>query len=154
MIDHAPSDKSSDNNTSFQYMLLRDGAKCPAQATPNSAGFDVYSPVSCSISPQQTAKIPLYIAIQPPEGMYIRMTSRSGLALHHKVFTCADVIDPDYTGELHICLFNASDCHYHINQNDRIGSIVFEKYGLPIARQVHTLRSTCRGASGFGSSGV
>lgn len=153
-VDNVGEEVNSTNDISFQYVLLDNGAKCPIRATPRSAGFDVYSPINYNILPHETAKIPLYIAIKPPLGMYVRITSRSGLAVANKVFTCADVVDPDYVGGIHICLFNASNVEYHVYQNDRIGSIVFEKYGVPYGRQVRTLGSTDRGTGGFGSTGI
>lgn len=138
----------------FEYMLLQEYATCPTRATPGSAGFDVYSPGSFDIPPRDTATIPLYIAIKPPEGMYIRITSRSGLAIKSKIFCCADVVDPDYTGGLHVCLFNASKYKYNVKQHERIGSIVFERYGIPSAKEVDTMQPTTRGLGGFGSTGI
>jgi dUTP pyrophosphatase len=40
----------------------------------------------------------------PPKGSYIRIAPRSGLALRNKIQIDAEVIDPDYTGEMKVLL--------------------------------------------------
>jgi deoxyuridine 5'-triphosphate nucleotidohydrolase len=114
-----------DQNT-FEFVLLLDGAKVPRKATLGSTGFDVYSPREVTIHAQKTMKVPLDLSISPPEGTYTRTAARSSLATHHQIICPADVIDPNYTGCIHMCLTNLSDRDYTVQKHQKIGSPVFE----------------------------
>jgi dUTP pyrophosphatase len=137
----------------FRYVLLSPDGKVPVKSTVHSAGYDVFSPFQYTIPAGSTVKIPLDIAIRPPKGTYIRTTSRSSLAIRNQLFCPADVVDPDYTGCIHMCLTNVSLSDYTVQKHERIGSIVFERYLSPVAVQVKALKQTERGNKGFGSTG-
>jgi dUTP pyrophosphatase len=143
-----------DQNT-FEFVLLSDGAKVPQKATLGSTGFDVYSPREVTIHAQKTMKIPLNLSISPPEGTYTRSAARSSLATRHQIICPADdVIDPDYTGCIHMCLTNLSDRDYTIQKHQMIGSPVFEHYcDRPRGKMTKSLKGTQRGSNGFSSSG-
>jgi len=141
------------NPSFFEYMVLTEDAKAPMQASPDAAAVDLFCPRPYTICPQERVKIPIEIAITPPHGTYARTVSRSGLAMKHGLFIPADCIDPDYRGGIHVCLFHFSDTTYQIKKHERIASIVFEKYVIPKGRSVTMMDDTCRGNSGFGSTG-
>ena len=46
------------------------------------------------------------VAFQIPMGYYGQIASRSGLAIHHHIHVGAGVVDPDYTGSIHVLLMN------------------------------------------------
>ena len=48
------------------------------------------------------------IAFQIPMGYYGQIASRSGLAICHHIHVGAGVVDPDYTGSVHVLLINFS----------------------------------------------
>lgn len=136
------------------YVLLSDGAKVPKKATSGSAGYDVYSPTESVLPAHSTVKIDLCIAVKPPPGTYLRTSCRSSLAINHNIVCPADVIDPDYTGSIHMCLSNLSSTDYAIKKHERIGSIVFERFAAGIEwTEVASLTETTRGSNGFGSTG-
>ena len=137
----------------FSYKLLSPDAVCPTQATPGSAAFDVYSPYELCVDPFTTIRVPLDICIIPPKNCYIRTAGRSSLALNHGIFCPADVIDPDYTGPIHMILSNLSFKQYKISRHERIGGIVFERYAVPVPNRVDGFEVTGRGSRGFGSTG-
>jgi dUTP pyrophosphatase len=149
----ACSTPESVDNSAFEYVLLSSNARVPTRATPGAAGYDLYSPIPYTIPPMCTVKICLEIIIKPPSGTYVRTASRSGLATKHEVFCPAGVVDPDYVGPIHMCLTNASANEYKIVRHERIGCIVFEKYGTPLPRRVNRIEETKRGGGGFGSTG-
>jgi len=135
-------------------VLLSEDAKIPKRATNGSAGYDIYSPVECVIPPRTTVKINLGIAVKPPLGCYARTSCRSSLATKHELMCPADVIDPDYTGTIHMCLTNQSSKDYAVSKHERIGSIVFERIALNVEwKTVKSLRKTDRDSKGFGSTG-
>ena len=59
------------------------------------------------MGPESTKLIRTGIAMQPPKGTYIQLTSRSGLALEG-LSTEGETIDPGYTGEIKVILRNGS----------------------------------------------
>jgi hypothetical protein len=90
----------------------------------------------------------------PPKGCYIRIAPRSGLALNRKLHIGARVIDPDYTGEVKVILFNHSDKPFQITTGDKIAQIVLEQAKTPRIQILKYLKPTLRGAQGFGSSNL
>jgi dUTP pyrophosphatase len=71
----------------------------------------------------------------------------------HGIQTGAGVIDPDYTGELKVILFNQGGEKFEIKQGDRIAQLILEKCETPPIEEVTTIEDTERGTRGFGSSG-
>jgi len=144
----------ADNRLLASYVLVTKDAKVPTRATNGSAGYDVYSPSDVVIKAHTTIRINLGIKIMPPVGHYARTSCRSSFATKHQVLCPADVIDPDYTGCIHMCLTNLSASDFKVNKHDRVGSIVFEKYAADVTwKKVPMLPVTVRGCNGFGSTG-
>ncbi|MEN9404435.1 MAG: hypothetical protein RL091_3138 [Verrucomicrobiota bacterium] len=76
---------------------------------------------------------------------------RSGLALANGT----GIIDPDYHGEIIVKLRNVSDEPITVNAFDRIAQILFVPVFFPAWEVVEEFtRTTERGTSGFGSTGV
>ena len=136
----------------LKWRRIGDGGKAPQRGTHGSVGFDLYSPKDFTIQPKSTLKIPLAIGISPPKGYYARTASRSGLAAQYQLFVTADVIDPDYTGEIHVILCNVSESKYSICRGDRIGQLVLTKYKICHLKEVNGFPKTDRAAKGFGST--
>ncbi|ALA62392.1 dUTPase [Turkeypox virus] len=97
------------------------------------------------------------IIIDIPEGLYGRISPRSGLACNHFIDVGAGVIDRDYRGNIGILLFNFSKDVFYVNKGDRVAQLIFEKIAHPEIREVKTVEElsiTERGGSGFGSGGL
>ena len=134
---------------------IRPDVLLPRQGTPGSTGYDVHAIFSFVLPAHKTARIPLGFAVTPPPGSYVRTAPRSSL-----VYNCnitidggSGVVDPDYTGELHLLLNNGGDIDISIAKGDRIGQIVFEKFEHVVFVETHTLMSTTRSSGGYGSTG-
>jgi deoxyuridine 5'-triphosphate nucleotidohydrolase len=52
------------------------------------------------------------IAISLPPGVYGRVAPRSGLAMKNGIQIGAGVIDPDYTGEISVIIFNMGEYRF------------------------------------------
>lgn len=90
-----------------------------------------------------------------PNGYYITLRPRSGLALRRGI-TLANspaVIDADYRGELQVLLVNHGDEPVRIEHGDRIAQLFLEQVQTFQWREVETLSDTERGSGGFGSTG-
>lgn len=57
------------------------------------------------------------LAVELPAGCYARIAPRSGLAYHSGLDVGAGVVDPDYTGNLGVLLFNHSKIDYSGEQH-------------------------------------
>ena len=101
----------------------------------------------------ETGSIKTYTTTEPPDGTYVRIASRSGLAFKSNMHTIGGVIDPDYTGELKVILFNHGGEKFEIKQGDRIAQLILEKCETPPIEEVASIEDTERGTRGFGSSG-
>ena len=89
-----------------------------------------------------------------PLGCYGRIAPRSGLSIKYGIHVGAGVIDPDYTGELKVCLFNLGSVSFEIKKGDRIAQLILEKCLTPLIDEVTELKKTMRANRGFGSSGT
>ena len=70
----------------------------PRRATRGSAGYDFYAPVSFSLKPGATAKIPTGIRVQMDEGWVLQIFPRSGLGFKYRLQldNTVGIIDSDY----------------------------------------------------------
>ena len=86
---------------------------------------------------------------RPPYG---RIASRSGLTIKHAIETKAGVIDPDYTGNAKVVLYNFGKEPYIVKKGDRIAQLILETSTLSNIAQSNKIIPTTRGAKGFGST--
>ena len=125
----------------------------PTHATSKSVGLDLYSPTNVLIPAHDKILVDTGIAFQIPMGYYGRIASRLGLAIHHHIHVGAGVVDPDYTGSVHVLLMNFSSQDHVIERNHRIAQMILEKVAYPVICEVSQMLPTERGANGFGSTG-
>ena len=72
----------------------------------------------------------------------------------HMVHAVAGTIDGDYRGNVGVVLHNQSPEDFTVNVGDRIAQLIVERIVQPLVREVQALQSACRGAGGFGSTGL
>ena len=125
----------------------------PTRATLNSVGLDLYSPMNVLIPAHNKVLVDVGVAFQIPMGYYGQIASRSGLAIHHHIHVGAGVVDPDYTGSVHVLLVNLSSQDHVIEKNHQIAQMILEKVAYPVICEVSQMLPTERGAKGFGSMG-
>ena len=75
------------------------------------------------------------------------------LAIHHHIHVGAGVVDPDYTGSIHVLLMNFSSQDHVIEKDHRIAQMILERVAYPVIFRYHKCVPTERGAKGFGSMG-
>ena len=126
----------------------------PTRGSDGSVGYDLYS-IEDAIVPCQAgnALVKTGIAVRIPDGCYGRVAPRSGLAAKHCIDVGAGVIDPDYTGEVKVVLFNRGFDNFEIKKGDRIAQLILERCEPPHIKEIGLLEETLRGSDGFGSTG-
>jgi dUTP pyrophosphatase len=132
----------------------------PSFATQGSAGMDLQAviPEPLQIAPSSIVVIPTGIIIALPTGYEAQIRSRSGLAAKYGIFclNAPGTVDSDYRGEVQVILANFSSNPFTVHCGDRIAQMVIARYELVKWRYVDVvdLKTTERGAGGFGSTGV
>ena len=138
---------------SLLVQKLMPNAKIPTRGSQCSIGYDLYSNGKTYIPPYEQALVGTGIAITVPAGTYGRIAPRSGLALKNNIHVNAGVIDPDYTGEVRVLLYNSGDATFEIKEGDRVAQLILEQAMIAPVVEVNTIQATERGAGGFGSTG-
>ena len=138
----------------LQIKRLTLDATLPTRASPGSVGYDLYSLNDLVIQPNSRDIVNTGICATIPTGCYGRIAPRSGLTVKYGIHVGAGVIDPDYTGELKVCLFNLGSVPFEIKQGERIAQLILEKCSTPLIQEVNELQKTMRANRGFGSTGT
>lgn len=161
-----------------QIKKLTTNAIIPTKSEPGAAGYDVYSTEYVEIKPFEYKMVKTGISVAIPEGYYIRVAPRSGLAVKQGATIMAGVVDPSYRGEIMVVMQNSNVLGWlsyiltsiakslklsmvensagtiKINPGDRIAQFIFEKYHDVDFKEVDKLPDSVRKDGGFGSSGV
>lgn len=138
----------------LKYKLLSENAKPPVRGTAGSSGLDVFSPIDITIPAWQDALIPTDLAFDIPFGWDLAVYNKSGISTKKKLFKGAELIDSDYTGNVHIHFFNFSDEDVEIKKGDKISQLVMREVWMGTLEEVSELnKDTKRGSGGFGSTG-
>ena len=134
---------------------LHKDAKIPTYATEGSVGMDLYAIEDYTIRPGQKCIIRSGLAFKIPEGFYVEIFSRSGLATKKQliVLNSVGIIDSDYTGEILTAVKNLSDEVIKINKGDRYAQLILKQKIYTTFEEVDELPITARGDGGFGSTG-
>lgn len=139
---------------SLKVKKLTFDAIVPTRGSDGAVGYDLYSSED-AIVPNQAGRalVGTGITVVLPQGVYGRVAPRSGLAVKHCINVGAGVIDPDYTGEIKVVLFNHGMNDFEIKKGDRIAQLVLERCETPPIEEISIVEDTERGSGGFGSTG-
>ncbi|GIX42920.1 MAG: deoxyuridine 5'-triphosphate nucleotidohydrolase [Leptospiraceae bacterium] len=144
-------------------IYVEKGARLPEKATPSSACYDVraFLPFDKEIilEPGDWFAVPTGLYFEIPEGYFISVRPRSGLANKYGItlLNSPGTIDADYRGEFKVILINLGKDTYIVRHNDRIAQILIEKE-IPFEWKEVSSRSqldpSLRNEGGFGSTGL
>lgn len=138
------------------YRRVNGEVKHPVRATGDSVGLDVHAISTTRIESLQTQRVSTGLTFCIPEGHYLRVAGRSGLACKG-ILVHGGVVDRDYTGIVNVIISNISGESYEISEGDRIAQVVLERASIPETEEEGgkpvEILSSARGERGFGSSG-
>ena len=138
----------------LNFVKMFPDVSIPYKASSKSVGFDLESYQDVVIPSNGISIVSTGLKVQPPRGTYIRLASRSGLACKG-VTVQGGVIDPDYTGEVKVILYNHTGESFEVKKGMRIAQMIPEKVTLPrLNEREGQLKITSRCENGFGSSGI
>ena len=115
-------------------------------------GLDCFMPEGFELKPSETKTIGLGIGIQVPEGFAGMLVPRSSIAEKGLIIQTS-IIDPDYTGEIHLIITNCSNNVVNIEEKQRVCSLVIYNVLNVRLDVVNEFENTERGNQGLGSTG-
>lgn len=134
------------------YKRLSNTSRPPMRATPGSAGYDLYSPITFVLRPGEQRTVFTDLALGIPEGHYGRVAPKSGLTLKYEIDVKGGVIDSDYRGNVGVILRNLGDKNFYRHPGQAIAQLILEKITLAPTLEVEQLPPTERGPTGFGAN--
>lgn len=146
--------KSKKQLPKLKVKKLVDDAKLPTRAYEGDAGYDLYASKEVTIQTNRVGKIPTGIAIEIPEGYWVKFYDRSGFFTQVQVDVGAGVIDNGYRGELIVCMFNGTTQPVRINKGEAFAQFAFHELITFEVKEVQDWNNTIteRGDKGFASS--
>lgn len=86
------------SSTEEEAVKVYETIKLPKRATTGSAGYDFYTPVSFTLAPGETIKIPTGIRCEIADGWVLSLYPRSGLGFKFRLQlnNTVGIIDSDY----------------------------------------------------------
>jgi dUTP pyrophosphatase len=152
--------KKGQKRKTMKIKKVRD-VKTPSRGTPDSAGIDFFLPKDYiqelkTLRPGESVLIPSGIKANVPDGYGLVAMNKSGVATKQGLIYGAQLVDPDYTGEIHIHVFNVSNQLQTIQPEQKIMQFVLIPINFENVELVDELpeKNTERGSGGFGSTGV
>lgn len=148
----------------LETFKLHPQARLPTRAHSTDVGYDVYAhmvsetgaPLTRTLHQRGVTPIHTGIVVRPPEGYFVQVCSRSGLATKGLfVANAPGIVDPEYIGEIIVLLYNGGFETQYVKHGDRIAQLVVTPATyVEVAELKKAPKATERGQAGFGSSGV
>lgn len=146
----------------LRYATVRD-VKYPEKAHWPDAGIDFFIPNDFEevlLHPGQNIAIPSGVKVEVPPGYMGLFLNKSGVAVKKSLIIGAQVIDPYYSGEVHIDIHNVGENMQILRPGDKIAQMVM----VPVSHCQMTLSDEGdlyadykdeehRNEGGFGSTG-
>jgi dUTP pyrophosphatase len=133
----------------------------PKKAYENDAAWDCFINLfdnelkeTYELQPHERVVCGVGFATAFPEGYYIKITPRSGLAAKFGIIVNVGTVDAGYRGEYGAIVINTSNKPYTLKRFDKICQIIPLKIEPADWVQVKKLPESIRGTGGFGSTGT
>lgn len=150
----------------IKFQRVHPDAKVPTQATPGSAGFDLYAVSTRWFD--NTIHVNTGLMIEFPKNYVLQVHGRSGLAAKHGISLANNVgiIDSDYRGELKLmftvdsatnvldALASNQNAFEALKPGNRVAQAILVPLPDVIWEEVEEITGSIRGAGGFGSTGT
>ena len=135
---------------------IYDRIKLPQRATSGSAGYDFYAPVTLTLKPGETVKVPTGIRVEMEENWVLKCYPRSGLGFKYRLQlnNTVGIIDSDYfysdnEGHIFSKITNGTNENKTVEIPEGTGFMqgIFVEYGITVDDDVTSVRN-----GGFGST--
>lgn len=126
------------------YKLLTKYAFTPELWSSKAAGIDVRAAYDLVIPKRKNCLCKLDLALKIPNDCYVRIAPRSGLALKFSIDVMAGVVDPDYTGNVGVVLFNHLKHRFFVKRGQKIAQLICEMIRSPELREIENFENSGR----------
>lgn len=135
---------------------IYESIRLPRRATSGSAGYDFYTPLTVTLQPGESIKIPTGVRVEMEEGWVLKCYPRSGLGFKFRLQmnNTVGIIDSDYfysDNEGHIFAKITNDTNegktVELSAGDGFMQGIFVEYGITVDDDVTNIRN-----GGFGST--
>ena len=137
----------------MKIKLFRNDITVPKKSHLPDSGLDIFLPKDITLQPFETKTIGLGLGVMIPEGHAGILVPRSSIAMQGLIIQTS-IIDPDYTGEIHLIITNCSNKEVKLWASQRVCSICCFNVLNPYVEIVEEFPTTERGSNGLGSSGL
>lgn len=132
---------------------FKETVKTPTKSHLPDVGLDLFMPEDFDILPLETKTLGLGLGVAIPEGYAGMLVPRSSIAAKGLIIQTS-IIDPDYSGEIHLIVTNCSNNMQHICAEQRLCSLVMFNALNAYVEIVPELENSIRGQNGLGSTGI
>ena len=139
-----------------EIKTIYDHIKLPKRDTSGSAGYDFYAPVTLTMKPGETVKVPTGIRVEMEENWVLKCYPRSGLGFKYRLQlnNTVGIIDSDYfysdnEGHIFAKITNDTNENKTVEIPEGTGFMqgIFVEYGITVDDDVTSVRN-----GGFGST--
>ena len=110
----------------------------PRRATEKSAGYDIISPMTIDLEPEEEVIVPTFLKCEIQEGWFLGLFPKSGLGWKYfvRIANTIGVVDGDYynnvdnEGHILVKIRNEGNKHIHIEQGKAFCQGIFLPYGV------------------------
>lgn len=140
----------------IRILRTNPAATLPTYAHPGDAGMDVTSVETVTLLPLERRLVHTGLVLELPPDAEAQVRPRSGLSLKYgiTVLNSPGTIDSGYRGEVGVILVNLSSEPFTVEPGMKIAQLVISPVAQAQVVEVAAVDETCRGANGFGSSGI
>lgn len=136
----------------MKIKMFDKNVKLPMKSHLPDVGLDCFMPKDITIKPFETVVFDLGFGVQIPEGFAGMFVPRSSISTQGLIIQTA-IIDPDYTGQLHGIVTNASNNTVVLKKDQRIMSLIILSVLNARLEITAEFEQTERGENGLGSTG-
>merc|ERR1712079_116980 len=145
---HMEPSPSSMNSIKVQ---LQRGSDIPQRQTKQAAGLDVRSKKKVVLAPKSVNRIDINLKVAVPDGYFLKLESRSGLA-SKGIIVSGGVVDSDFRGPVEVILHNTNENPFIISAGQRIAQACLLPTYEVVWEEVDQLPEPPEDHLGFGST--
>jgi len=138
-------------------LVYNDNKDCPVpERKYDSVGYDLYCANDGVINPKEMAEVNTGVYFAFPPYMWGLLVNRSS-TFKKRLIMPTSIIDPGFTGQMLMCVYNIGDSAYYYKKGDRLGQMIpmsdVPHISLQQVSSKEEFPNTTRGDRGFGSTG-
>ena len=130
---------------------LQRGSDIPQRQTKQAAGLDVRSKKKVVLAPKSVNRIDINLKVAVPDGYFLKLESRSGLA-SKGIVVSGGVVDSDFRGPVEVILHNTNENPFIISAGQRIAQACLLPTYEVVWEEVDELPEPPEDHLGFGST--